>query len=747
MESKNIISEQTIKSNNFRDETIKAFSPLKFYNQELKTKIESQFKTINNHSKEIIISSKIKDMSTLNQVKPKLLKGTLPSVFNIVEKRQSSFDKKNNSDKKIDISNKKINLERKECSPPLRMNEYASNTEQKGFKNYNPKINNYFREKAISPPLKQNQKAQDVSKNSDIILISEVNMNDNGEEIDSKNKTTFSDYENKTLIRNKTVTTNFSTIGFGIINDNNNYNDSTSKFNAWNGGNNNNINNNINKINKNQIANLYQKQFFLINNDNKKYDNINIENNNKNKNTINNNNDNKNQVNSKINININEKILFKRSPSETHENNNYTIENMKADILNYKYNRKKRMNTNQNEKDESQKNKNYSHDNKKIRKHMDNKINEQINLNEGISYNIINGYKYHFNLSNVDIYILKEINNKYIKKLIEPIKKWRNKYNEESIYLKIMDIKINTPEGSSTIIIEHPIGGENLTNISNSIGFINENLLMKIISEIHKYILIVQKDKYFSNIAFCICDIFVDLHEQIKIIPPLIRYISYLNNNQNHKDNKKCICKYYFGKIKSIYEINSNYISFFCLGFSIIQLITQNLLFKMKSFSILLEHQNNRDLKKCCLIHTLDNIETLFCNKKEDLLLSNFLDLYPKSLSEFLHECTNFNRIDLIESYELLTQKMISNKNENNVKIKELLKLVELPKNNYCKFDKFLENFEILYKNFNIMPDMFNYALKKKKILSSLSRAFNIEKLEGIKTFLQIIKNNDEKYY
>ena len=163
---------------------------------------------------------------------------------------------------------------------------------------------------------------------------------------------------------------------------------------------------------------------------------------------------------------------------------------------------------------------------------MDNKINEQINLNEGISYNMINGYKYHFNLSNVDIYILKEINNKYIKKLIEPIKKWRNKYNEESIYLKIMDIKINTPEGSSTIIIEHPIGGENLTNISNSIGFINENLLLKIVSEIYKYILIVQKDKYFSNIAFCICDIFIDLHEQIKIIPPLIRYISYLNNNQ-----------------------------------------------------------------------------------------------------------------------------------------------------------------------------------------------------------------------
>ena len=744
MESKNLISEQLTKSNNFRDEAFKAFSPPKIYNPELKSKNETQFKTINNYSKEIFISSKIKDMSILNQAKPKILKGTLPPVFNIVEKRNSSCDKKNNSEKNINISNKKIDLERKDGSPLLKINEYASNTEQKGFKNYNPKINNYFREKTMSPPLNQYQKVHDISKNSDIFVISEVNANDIGEEIDSKNKTYFSDFETKTLIRNKTVTTNFSTVGFGIVNENN-FNDNNSKFNAWNGANNNNINNINNKINKNQVISLYQKQLFLNNNDNKKYDNIYIEN--KNKKTINN--DNKNQGINKINININEKILFKKSPSETHENNTKTIESMKADILNNKYNRKKRINTNmnQNEEEETSNNKYYSHDNKKIRKNIDKKINKQINLNEGISYNILNGYKYHFNVSNVDIYLLKEINNKFIKKLIEPIKKWRNKYNEESIFLKIIDIKINTPEGCSTIIIEHPIGGENFTNFINSIGFNNENLLFKIISEIYKYILIFQKNNYFRNIPFCICDIFIDINERIKIIPPIIRYISFLCNNQNHKDKEKCICKYYFEKIKNIYEINTNYISIFCLGFSIIQLITQNLIFKMKSFSILLSHKNNTDLKKCCLVHTLQNIETLFCNNKEDLLLSNFLELYPKYLTEFLHECIDFNGRSPNESYQILNRKSNNNTNENSIKVKELLKLVELPKNTYCKFEKFLENFEILYKNFNIMPDLFNYSLKKKKILSNLSRAFNIEKLEGIKTFLQIIKNNDEKYY
>ena len=743
MESKNI-QEPIIKLNNFRDESLKSFSPNKIYQAEIKSQKEKQFKTINNYSKEIIIPSKKKDMNILNEVKPKLIRGNLPSVFNLIEKRQSSYDKINNSDKKINNSNTNINIERKNGSPLVKINEYASYTEQKGFKNFIPKINNFFREKTLSPPIKQCKPAQDISKNSDIILISEVNTNENVEENDSKNKTNFTDFETKTLIRNKTIMTNFSTIGFGIINENNinnNYNDSASKFNVWNGGNNN--LNNMNKINKNQIANLYQKQFYLVNNDNKKYDNIYIQNKNKT-----NNRQNKNQVINKIDININEKILFKRSPSETHEKNNYTIENMKEDILNYKYNKSKRINTHQNEKAETINNKYYSHDNKKLRKYIDNKKTIQINLNEGISYNVLNGYKYHFNISNVDIYLLKEINNIYIKKLKDQIKLWKKKYNEESIFMQILDIKLNVPEGYSTIVIEHPIGGENLTNFINSIGFYNENLLLKIISKLYKYIIFFQNDNYFKNILFCLCDIFLDVDGQIKIIPPLIRKISYLCNIVG-VENEKCLCKYYFEKIKDMYEINRNCTSLFCLGFSIIQLITQNLIFKMKSFDKLINHKNN-ELKKCCLVHTLLTIEILFCSKQEDLLLSKFLELYPKPLIQFLHDCTDFNGKNSNQSYERLNQKKENtNSNEINLKIevKELLKLVELPKNNYCKFEKFLENFEILYKNFNIIPDAFNYSLKKKKILSNLSRAFNIEKEEGIKTFLQIIKNNDEKYY
>ena len=746
MEQK-ISSEPTINSNNFRDEALKFYSPPSFQPQDMKLKKESKFRTINNNSKEIFISSKKKDMDTLSHIKPKLLRGNLPKVFNVIEKRHSSCDKKNYSDKKLNNSNA---LERKDESPIMKMKEYASNTEQKGFVNYNPKINNYFREKALSPSPIQINLVRDYPKNSENIIISEISVRENGDEYDTKNKTNISGFETKTLIRNKTIATNFSSVGFGIINENNNnnnYNDSMTKFNIWNQG-----NNNLNNNNKNQINNLYQKKFFPFGNknkntnNNKKYDNIYIETKNK-TNTINNNKENKiknkNEFINKINLYINDRGLVKRSPSETHEKNNYTIENMKEEILNYKFNKNKRINTNQNEQEEINNNKNYSHDNKKIRKYIEKNIN-QINLNEGTSYKILNGYKYHFNLLNVDIYLLKEIHNSYVNKLKEQIKLWNKKYNKESresIFLQILDIKINIPEKHSTIIMEHPINSENLTNIINSIGFKDEAFLIKIISKLYNNILFFQNDKYFGNIPFCLCDIFLDVSEQIKIIPPLIRKISYLSYlYDKNTEKEKCICKYYFDRINNIFEINNNSISNFCLGFAIVQLITQNLIFKMKSFYILLNNKNNKDLKKCCLIHTLLTIELLFCEKKEDLLLSNFLELYPKILIQFLHETTDFKGKNQIGSFERLIQK--KENNDSKIEIKGLFKMIELPKNKYCKLSEFFRNFEILYKNFNINSENFKSCLKKKKIISCLSRTFNIKKEDFLDYFFHIINSN-----
>ena len=259
---------------------------------------------------------------------------------------------------------------------------------------------------------------------------------------------------------------------------------------------------------------------------------------------------------------------------------------------------------------------------------------------------------------------------------------------------------------------------------------------------VYKNILIFQNKNDFNNIPFCLCDIFVDVYDQIKIIPPLIRKISYLYNQYN--ENEKCLCKHNFDKIKKIFEINNNYISNFCLGLAIIQLITQNLIFKMKSFDIFInDKKNNKELKKCCLVHTLLTIEILFADKKRDLLLSNFLELYPRTLIQFLHECTDFNGKNSNQSYERLMG--IKDNNNSKIAIKELLKIIELPKNSYCELSEFLKSFEILYKNFSINSDGFKNSLKKKKIISCLSRTFNIKKEKLLEYILRIIDNGKKK--
>ena len=728
------------KSFNKNEEILKTFSASKFIQYENNTKKDCRFKTItniNNHSNEIFISSKIKEDNP-NEVKPKLLKGSLPSVFNIIEKIKSTYNKANLSYKKINNSNNTniIIKEKGNESPILKIKEYASNTEKQGFKNYKPKYNNYFRETTLSP-YKNNPNQIQNNKNynpkgTDKIIINKINTNENGEEIDSKNLTNFSDFGTKSLLRNKTMTTNYSSVGFSISNENYNYYKNT-KFNKWNFGSNN--------LNKNKLSNKYMRQYFGLkskdnkyydsNSFNKKYNKIKIE-----KKIINNNKPKLNE--NKINIIYNERNLFKCSPSETSYKNKKTIENMKNEILNYSNNKKnKRINTNI---DNGLINENMK-ENKKQKKN-NNII--QINLNEGNSYKLLNGYKYHFNLSKVDIYLLKEIQNLYVNKIKYQIKLWKNKFDEESIFLKVFELKINIPEGHSTIIIEHPIGGENLTDIINSIGFYDENFLISIIVKLYKIIQFMQDDNYFNNKPFCLCDIFVDIKDQIKIIPPVIRNISYICKNE-----KKCICKDYLERIIDIYQINNNNISLFCLGLAIIQLITQNFIFKMKSFDKFINNKNNKTLKKCCLIHTLLENEILYCKKKEDLLFSNFLKLYPKTIIEFLHECTDFNGKNKDIAFEKLIQKKENFINDccSKLEIKELIRFVELPHNQYISFKKFLQDFELLYNNLNLNPDIFNYSLKKKKIISCLSRVFNIRKEELVKYFIKIINNNDERYY
>ena len=82
-------------------------------------------------------------------------------------------------------------------------------------------------------------------------------------------------------------------------------------------------------------------------------------------------------------------------------------------------------------------------------------------------------------------------------------------------------------------------------------------MIFKIISEIYKNIKILKKEndndiiKQYQNVPFCLCNVFLTISEEIKIIPPVIRKIP-VNSNSNKsnngiknikKDNNICQCK------------------------------------------------------------------------------------------------------------------------------------------------------------------------------------------------------------
>ena len=114
---------------------------------------------------------------------------------------------------------------------------------------------------------------------------------------------------------------------------------------------------------------------------------------------------------------------------------------------------------------------------KNIMQKFKNKKKDIENINEGITYKIKNGFKYYFNLRNINIYFLKEVQYNLAKGVATSIKSWNEIYSENINYLNIISRKLNTPENHYTFIIEYPLGGESLYDIVNSIG-LNEPKLI-----------------------------------------------------------------------------------------------------------------------------------------------------------------------------------------------------------------------------------------------------------------------------
>ena len=118
------------------------------------------------------------------------------------------------------------------------------------------------------------------------------------------------------------------------------------------------------------------------------------------------------------------------------------------------------------------------------------------------------------------------------------------------------------------------------------------------------------------------------------------------------------------------------------------------------------------------------------------------MKLYPPSLLNFLHECTSFRDIAPSPSSDFLN--IYDTNRDINLSIKEILEITNLPTNEYIKFDKFLNQFEIIYKELDINYDDFMRKMSHNKAINVLSRSFNMDK----EIFLsQINKKIDNKCY
>ena len=386
------------------------------------------------------------------------------------------------------------------------------------------------------------------------------------------------------------------------------------------------------------------------------------------------------------------------------------------------------------------------------------------NINEGITFRYNNGYKYYFNLRSANIYFLKEVQNNLVKGFSTAINAWNKLFHKNSNYLKIICRKINIPENHYTFIIEYPKGGESIYDIINSIGLYEQQYIHKIISEIYKNILILKNEndndiiKHYQNIPFCLCNIFLTINGEIKIMNPIIRKM-HINSNKNIENNNKskkennniCQCMKNFEKLKIIFNIHNN--SLFCLGFAILQLITQNLLFKLKSYNLLLNQKNAQIInnnKYCCLLHSLLNIENSqkYNIDNNDLKLSNFLYLYDSNLLNFIHQCTKFNtdisdypNSDFIDNYEDMD-------NDINISIKELFKIItHIKLNDYISQNNFFSTFELLYKDIKINSINFKNLLHENKVINILIRSFVIDKSDFKSKFKKIINTETNSEY
>ena len=356
--------------------------------------------------------------------------------------------------------------------------------------------------------------------------------------------------------------------------------------------------------------------------------------------------------------------------------------------------------------------------------------NYDINLDNGIIYKIKNGYKYFVYIPTFDMFMIKNVKSDYYQKLIEKINEWNNVNNNEN-YLKIYKIIENKNGGYISVLLEQPLG-YTLNDIINSIGFFDNEIMKKIIDKIISYI--INEINEINN-QFCSCDLILDMNHNLKFIPPLIR-----NINSFHK---LCNCKITLLKLSKMFKIKIN--PFFCLGMIILKMISGNM--KLPSLQFLfLNYEKIKNESQCCLIHNLLNIENKFMDKNE-FLLKDLLNLYPKDLVNFLCLSTSFHKTSI---KNIINHNWLIEKNNICQRILltfgEILKIVQsnYSENTFKSFEELYNNLEVIYKNVNqkFTQNFKEKLINKKNEILFLSKCYDIEKEVSISKFINLSNYN-----
>jgi hypothetical protein len=374
---------------------------------------------------------------------------------------------------------------------------------------------------------------------------------------------------------------------------------------------------------------------------------------------------------------------------------------------------------------------------------------KKLSIEHGVTYKSGNGYKYYFHIPSMELYLLYEIKFTDIGNLIQRIDEWNTHHINNSLYLHITQTLINVPEGYITIVIEQPLG-ERIIDILESTGFMNENF----ITTITKQLLDNYSNDSINNV--CICDLYFDIYEKVKIIPSFI--------TEQIKPKKQCTCKFMLDILSKNLNFNVNNNKYMHIGLIILKLMIGNLNLDILNY-IILKVQNTSTsktfmkMKKCCLMHLLFDIEHMYLqntsSSSSHLTLKNIItnvysDSFIKLLCCLLSFDTHNKQVNYISKYISILSHMSYNR--VYVSMKELLKVVKLKHETYI--NDFINRLFFVLSSLsgNIAHSSDSTALskefvkrlnEKKCVLFFLSYMFDVDKDEFVERIeMKLVKKS-----